>query len=334
MLLTFIGAIQVLFGLGLFLAGSIEAMFAFLLVSALFGGSAAIVLPALGGSSIPPVQFALVFMALRLLVPGAGHGAAVGQAARANIWLATFILYGAALAFIGPRLFAGQIDVTPMRGKVEARYISMRAYIYSTRPLSFSTQNITTTVYLVGTLLTAMAAHVVCSKERGRRVFVRTMAIAGLVHGLIGFLSVVAKGTPVDTVLALFRKTVPTGLQHGTVTVVEPEGHVEVTTFRGEEGYGDARRPDRVFFLDAVDGDLARRDGAYLTLFVQQQRATGIDAVEHAMAGFVRQSGADRPAQSLCPRQPGGAYGVKPSPHPGIIPMGEAGGEDGERLLG
>jgi hypothetical protein len=108
MLLTFIGAIQVLFGLGLFLAGSIEAMFAFLLVSALFGGSAAIVLPALGGSSIPPVQFALVFMALRLLVPGAGHGAAVGQAARANIWLATFILYGAALAFIGPRCLPGR----------------------------------------------------------------------------------------------------------------------------------------------------------------------------------------------------------------------------------
>ncbi|NMN06385.1 MULTISPECIES: hypothetical protein [unclassified Novosphingobium] len=214
MILTFIGAIQVLFGLGLFLAGSIEAMFAFLLVSALFGGSAAIVLPMLGGSSIPPVQFALAFMALRLLVPGAGHGAAVGQAARANIWLATFILYGAALAFIGPRLFAGQIDVTPMRGKVEARYISMRSYIYSTRPLGFSTQNITTTVYLVGTLLTAMAAHVVCSGERGRRVFVRTMAIAGLVHAIIGFVSVVAKGTPVDTVLALFRNGSYAQLDH------------------------------------------------------------------------------------------------------------------------
>ena len=63
-----------------------------------------------------------------------------------------------------------------------------------------------------------------------------------------------------EAVLKLFPKTVPTGLQHGTVTVVEPEGHVEVTTFRGEEGYQDGRRPDRVFFLDDVQSDLARRD--------------------------------------------------------------------------
>jgi tRNA nucleotidyltransferase (CCA-adding enzyme) len=63
-----------------------------------------------------------------------------------------------------------------------------------------------------------------------------------------------------EATLALFPKTVATGIQHGTVTVVEPEGHVEVTTFRGEEGYQDGRRPDRVFFLDDIQGDLARRD--------------------------------------------------------------------------
>lgn len=214
MQLTFIGAIQVLVGLSLFLAGSIESMFALLLVSTLFGGSAAIVLPMLGGSSIPPAQFALVFMALRLLVPGSGNGTAVGHAARANIWLAIFILYGAALAFIGPRLFAGQIEVTPMRGKVEARYVSMRAYIYSTRPLVFSAQNITTTVYLLGTLLTAITAHVVCLRETGRRRFVRTMAIVGIAHGVIGFLSVLGKGTAIDTVLALFRNGSYAQLDH------------------------------------------------------------------------------------------------------------------------
>lgn len=70
----------------------------------------------------------------------------------------------------------------------------------------------------------------------------------------------VATSARPEAVLALFPKTVPTGLQHGTVTVVQPGGHVEVTTFRGEEGYQDGRRPDRVFFLDAVEGDLARRD--------------------------------------------------------------------------
>ena len=109
MMLTFIGAAQVLLGLALFLIGSVEAMFAFMLVSAMFGGSAALTLPALGGSSIPPVQFALVFMALRLFVPGAGQMNAVGEAARANIYLVLFVLWGAVLAFIAPRIFAGQI---------------------------------------------------------------------------------------------------------------------------------------------------------------------------------------------------------------------------------
>lgn len=214
MLLTFIGAIQVLVGLALFLGGSIEAMFAFLLVSALLGGSAAIQLPLLGGSSVPPVQFALVFLALRLVAPGAGEAAAVGRAARANLWLAIFIFYGAALAYIGPRLFAGHIDVTPMRGKVEARYVSMRAYIYATRPLAFTTQNVTTSVYLVGTLLVAMASHVVCAREHGRRILVRTMALVGMAHALIGFASVIGKGTAVDTVLALFRNGSYAQLDH------------------------------------------------------------------------------------------------------------------------
>jgi tRNA nucleotidyltransferase (CCA-adding enzyme) len=57
------------------------------------------------------------------------------------------------------------------------------------------------------------------------------------------------------------RFTVPTGLLHGTVTVVTDRGrNVEVTTYRGEGAYSDGRRPDEVFFLQSIDEDLARRD--------------------------------------------------------------------------
>lgn len=66
-----------------------------------------------------------------------------------------------------------------------------------------------------------------------------------------------------DEVLALFRRTIPTGLQHGTVTIVTGKGvdsHVEVTTFRGEGAYTDARRPDSVTFGVPLIDDLARRD--------------------------------------------------------------------------
>ena len=63
-----------------------------------------------------------------------------------------------------------------------------------------------------------------------------------------------------EQVLKLFPRVVPTGIQHGTVTVLSGEHKVEVTTFRGEGPYVDGRRPSSVTFLGDIDGDLARRD--------------------------------------------------------------------------
>jgi hypothetical protein len=222
--LTFIGAVQVLIGLALFVAGSVEAMFAFVLASALFGGSAAILLPLLGGSSIPPVQFALLFAAMRLLVPGAGQMATIGRALRANAWLVGFVAYGVVIAFIAPRLFAGQIDVTPLRGRVEARYVSTLAYVYSVRPLAFSPQNLTTAVYLLGTLLAALASYVACGRERGRAVLVRTLAIVGIAHALTGFASIALKGTPAEVVLSVFRNASYAQLDHAYLGFVRMTG--------------------------------------------------------------------------------------------------------------
>jgi tRNA nucleotidyltransferase (CCA-adding enzyme) len=63
-----------------------------------------------------------------------------------------------------------------------------------------------------------------------------------------------------DEVQRLFRKVIPTGIAHGTVTVLVPGGQVEVTTYRTEVGYADGRRPDRVEFRRDLTEDLARRD--------------------------------------------------------------------------
>lgn len=230
--LTFIGAAQVLIGLGLFVAGSVEAMFAFALVSAMFGGSAAILLPVLGNSSIPPVQFALVFVAMRLLVPGAGQMAAVGRALRANGWLIGFVVYGVAIAFIAPRLFAGQIEVTPLRGRVEARYVSTFAYVYAVRPLVFTPQNLTTAVYLLGTMFAGIASFVACGSERGRAVLVRTLAVVGITHALTGFASVVIRGTPAEVVLLVFRNAAYAQLDQSYMGFVRMTGLLpEASTF-------------------------------------------------------------------------------------------------------
>jgi tRNA nucleotidyltransferase (CCA-adding enzyme) len=63
-----------------------------------------------------------------------------------------------------------------------------------------------------------------------------------------------------EQVMRLFPRVIPTGMQHGTVTVLSGEHKVEVTTFRGEGRYLDGRRPSSVTFLAEIEGDLARRD--------------------------------------------------------------------------
>ena len=63
-------------------------------------------------------------------------------------------------------------------------------------------------------------------------------------------------------VMELFgaQRCIPTGLQHGTVTVKQSGALYEITTFRTEGTYTDGRHPDEVHFVPDVRQDLARRD--------------------------------------------------------------------------
>lgn len=65
-----------------------------------------------------------------------------------------------------------------------------------------------------------------------------------------------------EQVLELFGEAhcIPTGLQHGTVTVKHGGELYEITTFRTEGTYSDGRHPDHVAFVPDVKEDLARRD--------------------------------------------------------------------------
>lgn len=58
----------------------------------------------------------------------------------------------------------------------------------------------------------------------------------------------------------LFSKTIPTGLKHGTITVIMNDIPFEVTTYRIDGEYKDNRRPENVEFISNVKEDLARRD--------------------------------------------------------------------------
>ncbi|MBD8497589.1 CCA tRNA nucleotidyltransferase [Paenibacillus sp. CAU 1523] len=70
----------------------------------------------------------------------------------------------------------------------------------------------------------------------------------------------IATSAAPEQVCEWFERVIPTGLQHGTVTVVTKRGTYEVTTFRREGGYVDNRRPASVEFITDVTEDLRRRD--------------------------------------------------------------------------
>jgi tRNA nucleotidyltransferase (CCA-adding enzyme) len=63
-----------------------------------------------------------------------------------------------------------------------------------------------------------------------------------------------------EDVIGLFHRTIPTGIDHGTVTVLYRHYSFEVTTYRGEGDYSDSRHPDSVEYLSSVKEDLRRRD--------------------------------------------------------------------------
>ncbi len=63
-----------------------------------------------------------------------------------------------------------------------------------------------------------------------------------------------------DEVKQIFRKSIDTGIQHGTVTILVDGDSFEVTTFRTEDDYIDHRTPEKVEFVSDLKEDLDRRD--------------------------------------------------------------------------
>jgi tRNA nucleotidyltransferase (CCA-adding enzyme) len=103
-------------------------------------------------------------------------------------------------------------------------------------------------------------------REAGHLAFIVGGSIRDLLIGRApGDFDVATSAHP-EATLRVFgsRYAIPSGLQHGTVTVLagEPgaERHVEVTTFRGEGAYLDGRRPSTVTFSATLGEDLSRRD--------------------------------------------------------------------------
>lgn len=183
--------------LALFRGGPL-GMFSLFLASTLFGGSAAFILVAAGGSSIPPAQFMLLFLGIRLLLPGPGQMAALQRAVWANRYLLMFVLYGLVSAFILPTIFARQMLVTPLKPIPGAD-------LFAVVPLRPTTQNFTTAFYLVGTLVAGIMATAAMQRPGAASRVVRLGAGIAFAHALLGISSVVLAGTAWDRLLGIFR---------------------------------------------------------------------------------------------------------------------------------
>jgi poly(A) polymerase/tRNA nucleotidyltransferase (CCA-adding enzyme) len=95
-------------------------------------------------------------------------------------------------------------------------------------------------------------------------------------------------------VMKLFRRTAPTGIKHGTVTVLLGERAYEVTTYRADGRYLDGRRPETVSFSDTLGEDVKRRDFTINGLAYDVTAGRLIDLVEgmaDIRAGIIRTIG-------------------------------------------
>ncbi len=198
MIPTLFGVVTMALGIFMLLRSSQIAMLQMTLLLSLMGGSAAIILPSLGGSTIQPAILALAFLILKCVLPRPQQNFQLVAAISDLKFLLLFAAYGAASAQILPRIFANMIDVTPLRP-------IPNGYLFAAYPLGFSNQNVTAAVYLLATLFAGICAYVACLTPRSEYRIARTAATIAGTHALLGLSGVVFAGTAWSAVLSYFR---------------------------------------------------------------------------------------------------------------------------------
>ncbi len=63
-----------------------------------------------------------------------------------------------------------------------------------------------------------------------------------------------------ESVIKIFSRVIPTGIKHGTVTILSKDNKYEMTTYRSDGKYINGRRPESVHFSDTLEKDVERRD--------------------------------------------------------------------------
>jgi tRNA nucleotidyltransferase (CCA-adding enzyme) len=97
-----------------------------------------------------------------------------------------------------------------------------------------------------------------------------------------------------EQVMKLFRRVIPVGIKHGTVTVLIKNMDFEVTTYRADGKYVDGRRPERVHYADSLEEDVMRRDFTINGLaydFKNDEVIDHVNGIEDLNKGIIRTIG-------------------------------------------
>ena len=133
--------------------------------------------------------------------------------------------------------------------------------------------------------------------ERGREVCLVGGAVRDMLRGKKAKDWDLATDATPEEVMDIFRnaktrgKVIPTGIKHGTVTVIYKGHSMEVTTYRTEAGYTDGRRPDKVAYAAKIEEDLSRRDftmNAVAVRLPQGKKIDPFDGEKDIKAGVIR----------------------------------------------
>ncbi|HEX4179477.1 MAG TPA: hypothetical protein VHY32_01675 [Caulobacteraceae bacterium] len=213
MSITWYAPLVILVGLGLWLGGDVLGSVVALLFFSLFGGGAAFVL---GTTSIQPTSLFQIFLLAHLLLSMFTRTSHVNIGLKTNGYLMFYSIYGAVTAFILPRIFARSMALPPM--------LINNSDTYYVSALGFSRQNITTAIYMMGTLAASICAGAATADPKSRRVIVNWSILIAWAHVGFGVLGVIATKAGGSAIISFFRNAKYAELNEQTVGFVRMDG--------------------------------------------------------------------------------------------------------------
>lgn len=97
-------------------------------------------------------------------------------------------------------------------------------------------------------------------RDRGYECYLVGGSVRDLLLGLDVYDYDFATNAHPDAIMGIFRKSIPTGIKHGTVSIIIDQRQFEITTYRSDGTYNDGRHPDSVAFSNDLKTDIERRD--------------------------------------------------------------------------